>query len=400
MQGLKHVNLIEPEGICWDGALLWDGDRIVWTGRADRADFSGCEKVTDGKGKYLAPGLIDIHCHGIEDRAWVEDTVYCAERYVVHGETTVLPTYGYTHSFELMRKGIRNYRETVELPIGRVFRYGIAMEGPYMRLAGGNMDKFAWGTDIRPEEFTALVDELGPFTRIWAVDPDREGIDAFLDYVHRTHPDIRIALGHSTATAESCRRIRRYGVRVRTHWGDSGLAKGRAQGTPGAGGDEYTLNEPDIYAELIMDKNGIHVVPDLAKMVIRVKGPDRVCLITDGVPVQRGNKNNEAEGIWYGEDLNYDDAGFLAGSCITLEQGVKNVMTHTGYGLCHAIRMATLTPAELLGIDEELGSLEPGKIANMILIDDEVNVLKVWLGGDLAAENGKYVLGRESTTPL
>ena len=67
-------------------------------------------------------------------------------------------------------------------------------------------------------------------------------------------------------------------------------------------------------------------------------------------------------------------------------------MAHTGYGLCHAIRMASLTPAELLGIDDELGSLEAGKIANMILIDDKVNVYKVWLGGELAATDGKLVL--------
>lgn len=394
MKALKNVNLIRPDGILWDAAVIWDGERIVYAGESAVADDSGCEEVADGEGKYIAPGLIDIHCHGIEEKMWVDDPVYCAERYVVHGETTVLPTYAYTNSFESIMNSARLIRETKDTPIGRVFRYGIYMEGPYMRLAGGNIDLLAWENKIVPEEYIPLVDGLLDLTKIWAVDPDREGIEEFLKYVHKTNPEVIIALGHSVATADACRRIRKYGVRVRTHYGDNGLAKGRAQGTPGACGDEYTLNEKDIYAEMIVDKTGIHVVPEIAKMVINVKGPERVCLITDGAMAQVGNVNNEAEGIWYGEDLNYDSMGFLAGSRMTLEHACKNVMTHTGYGLCHAIRMASLTPAELLGIDDELGSIETGKIANMILIDDKVNVHKVWLGGELAAVDGKYVLNK------
>ena len=100
-------------------------------------------------------------------------------------------------------------------------------------------------------------------------------------------------------------------------------------------------------------------------------------------------KNDEASGIWYGSDLNYDDRGWLAGSLMTLDNGVRNVMTHTGHGLCHAIRMASLTPARLLGIDNRVGSLAPGKTANMIIIDDMVHIKKVILQGELAVEDGE-----------
>ena len=101
--------------------------------------------------------------------------------------------------------------------------------------------------------------------------------------------------------------------------------------------------------------------------------------------------NTEA-GIWYGPDLNYDDIGYLAGSRMTLENGVRNMMTHTGYGLCHAIRMATLNPARLLGIDHRVGSLKPGKTANLILIDDMVHVKSVILEGDLAVSQGSLCM--------
>jgi N-acetylglucosamine-6-phosphate deacetylase len=155
----------------------------------------------------------------------------------------------------------------------------------------------------------------------------------------------------------------------------------------GAGCDEFTLYDPDNFAELICDENGIHVQPDLIKMVVRTKGVERMILISDSMPLSGDFTNNEAEGIAYGPDLNYDYEGHLAGSHLTLDNACRNLMTHTGYGLCHAIRMASLTPAKMLGIDHKVGSLKPGKKANFMFIDDMVHVKKVFLEGQLAAEN-------------
>ena len=77
---------------------------------------------------------------------------------------------------------------------------------------------------------------------------------------------------------------------------------------------------------------------------------------------------------------------------MTLENGCRNLMTHTGYGLCHAIRMATLNPAKLLGIDHRVGSLAPGKTANLILIDDQVHIDRVFLEGQLAVCGGEVLI--------
>ena len=205
-------------------------------------------------------------------------------------------------------------------------------------------------------------------------------------------PNAIFAMGHSNAPASACRKVKKYGVRLQTHHGDSGKAKGRAQGTVGAGCDEFTLADPDIYAELICDENGIHQDADMMRMLVRTKGVERVILITDHMTDRDHFKNNEAEGILYGPDLNYDYEGHLAGSHLTLENACRNLMAHTGYGLCHAIRMATLNPARLLGIDDQVGSLEAGKKANLILIDDMVNVHSVILEGVPAVESGKLLL--------
>jgi len=95
------------------------------------------------------------------------------------------------------------------------------------------------------------------------------------------------------------------------------------------------------------------------------------------------------DGIWFGPDPNYDYRGYLCGSRMTLENGCRNMMTHTGYGLYHSIRMATINPARMLGIDDEVGSLEAGKKANLIIIDDTVRVKKVILQGDLMVNSGR-----------
>mgnify|MGYP001764125747 FL=1 len=136
-----------------------------------------------------------------------------------------------------------------------------------------------------------------------------------------------------------------------------------------------------MYAELICDETGIHVDPDMLKMVVRTKGVEKIILITDSMPANGDYKNNEADGIAWGPDLNYDYEGHLAGSHLTLDSACRNLMAHTGYGLCHAIRMASLNPAKLLGLERELGSIAPGKKANLLLIDDLVHVKKVFLAG-------------------
>ena len=260
-----------------------------------------------------------------------------------------------------------------------------------MRPEGGNEKFIKWRGPVVPEEYIPLVDGLADLVRVWAVDPERN-VDDFMAYAKQKNPAVIFALGHSHATAEECRRIRDYGVRLQTHHSDSGKAKGRAQGTPGAGCDEYTLYDPDMYAELICDQTGVHVVPDLLKMVVRTKGVERIILITDCDAWNDLYTNNEAEGIAYGPDLSYDYRGYVNGSKLTLGDACRNLMQHTGYGLCHCIRMATLNPARLLGLEDQVGSLKVGKKANLILMDDMVNIKSVILEGDLAVRDGELLI--------
>ena len=391
MKAIINTKLVMEEGIIWDGVVLYEDDKIVKVGKASEIEVPADAEVLDAQGKYTAPGLIDIHNHGGGDWLFAENPEYCSKFFLKHGVTTVLPTFYHNLDMETMLSSAEKIREVSKTGAGKIMD-GLYMEGPFMNLSGSYRNEIKWSGDVVAEDYVPLVEGLGDMVRIWAIDPNRNGIEAFMQYVLAKTPNVIFAHGHSRCTSEQIRALAHYGVKVRTHITDSGSSKGRAQGTRGAGGDEYCLNEPDMYAELICDETGIHIVPDLIKVLVRTKGVEKICLISDSMLARTNYKNNEEEGIWYGADLNYDSTGWLAGSRMTLENGVRNMMTHTGYGLCHAIRMATLNPAKLLGIDRRVGSLAAGKTANMIIIDDMVNIDKVILQGELAVENGEVLI--------
>jgi len=391
MKAIINTKLVMEDGIIWDGALTYENGKIVQVGWAKDVTVPADAEIIDAKGMYTAPGLIDIHNHGGGDWLFAENPTYCAEYFLKHGETTILPTFYHNLDMDAMIEGANRVREASKTGAGRAMD-GLYMEGPFMQLSGSFQNEMKWSGAVNEAEYTKLIENLGDIVRVWAIDPDRENIEAFLAYAKEKTPGVIFAHGHSCCLSEKVRELAHYGIKVRTHITDAGQAKGRAQGTPGAGGDQYCLYDPDMYAEVICDETGIHVPPDYVKLIVRVKGVERVCLISDSMPGRTDYKNNEAEGIWYGPDLNYDDEGHLAGSRMTLDNGVRNLMTHTGYGLCHAIRMASLNPAKLLGIDHRVGSLKAGKTANLIIIDDMVHIQKVILEGDLAVENGEIVI--------
>lgn len=397
MYAIVNTNVILEEGLLWDGTVVFDEHGILAVGSRQTVQIPPEAQVIDAEGLYTAPGFVDIHNHGSEDAVFYLEPDKCARHFLLHGATTVLPTFYCNLTAEELCQGAERVKKASASGAGQILN-GLYMEGPYMNGEGSNKDTILWTGEIRPEEYRPLVDRLAPQVRIWAIDPARVGIEGFMAYVKEKNPSAIFALGHSHATAAQCRTVAHYGVRVQTHHGDSGKAAGRAQGTIGAGCDEYTLCHPELYAELICDKNGIHVDSDMIRMVIRTKGVERIVLITDSMAAGRDPdtgipyRNNEAEGILYGPDLNYDYEGHLAGSHLTMDEACRNVMAHSGYGLCHAVRFASSNPARLLGIDQELGSIAVGKRANLLVMNDRVQIRQVFLNGQLACENGALCL--------
>ena len=393
MKAIVNTKLVMEDGIIWDGAVTFDNGVIISVGRRDEVDLSSADEVYDAGGLYTAPGLVDIHNHGSTEHSFADNPMEAAKFFLTHGVTTVLPTFYHNISKEGMIEGASKVRKASKTGAGKTMR-GLYMEGPFMNLAGSMQNQIKWSGKIQKDDYVDLIDSFGDMVLVWAIDPNRENVEEFMAYAKEHTPKAVFAHGHSSATFESIQRLKHYGVRIRTHILNAGQAPSRCQSRNGAGGDQFCFYDPDMYAELICDEAGIHVPPGQIKALLHIKGVEKICIISDHTTVTGTEryKNNAERGIWYGADLNYDDEGMLSGSLMTLDNGVRNMMTHTGYGICHAIRMATLNPARAVGIDREVGSLEKGKKANLIIMDDTASVKRVFLEGELAVKDGELLI--------
>ena len=280
MNAITNTKIITDDGIIWNGTILYDNGIIAKADWADKVEIPENAKVYDADGLYTAPGFIDMHNHGCREYWFYENPTKVCEFFIKHGVTTVLPTFYNAMSMEDMKKGAAKIKEESKKGVGKIMN-GLYMEGPFMSLTGSFANQFKWSGAIKKEEYTEIIESFGDMIRVWAIDPDRENIEEFMAYAKENTPQAIFAHGHSKSTYENIKKLKHFGVKVRTHITDSGGPKGRAQGTPGAGGDEFALYDPDMYAELIADQTAVHVVPGLMKLIVKIKGAERICLISD-----------------------------------------------------------------------------------------------------------------------
>lgn len=199
---------------------------------------------------------------------------------------------------------------------------------------------------------------------------------------------IAFSVGHSEAAAETVLDCVPYGLRIGCHCTNaSGTtpSPSRYAGTREVGVDEAVLLSDEMYAEVIPDSEGRHVRPLMLKFILKVKGADKVIIITDAMD---GTGISDASvDVNLIEKTEFSPAQaadyMLGGSLLTMDRAVYNMKRHTGVGMADLFKMASLNPAKVIGIDHEAGSLEKGKRANLIFVTEDIQVRKVFLDGEL-----------------
>ena len=381
MKVIVNTNVILEDSVLFDGVVAIKDGIIQAVSKKDEFVIPPNAEVIDANGLYTAPGLIDIHNHGSKNNFFDEDTRECCEYFIKHGQTSVYPTFYSTCTAQEMIDGakkLKDFSQTHEL--GQMIK-GIYMEGPYMMNVGSNQKYMKWGDEIKKENYQSLIENLKGFAKVWAIDPDRKGIEEFIQDVKEVDKKAIFSFGHSMATAKRCEEIYPMGIKLQTHHGDSGQAPKINQARCDAGCDEFTLCTKEMYAEVICDQNCVHLGEYTIRLALMCKGREKIILITDSYPTKTNYKNAEEKGVKFGPDLNYDEEGLLAGSHLTLDKAVRNVIKHTNCSVVDAIRFASINPATLMGIEKDYGSIKEGKVADVILIDGEINVKKVFLKG-------------------
>ena len=335
-------------------------------------------KIIDAEGAYVGPGFVDIHVHASEGRRTYVELKEASDYFLRHGSTTIMATPYYSmnkdefiEAIDAIKKGI-DESATVK---------GIYFEGPYTAPQhGSNAWLNPWNYPIREADYKLLVDMAGDLAKVWTVAPEREGVAEFMEYARKVNPNVVFAVGHSEATPEQIRKLgTKYRPKLMTHTFNATGTQNDSNGVRGYGPDEYCMANEDMYAELISDSCGIHVHSDMQRMLLKAKGYERVVLITDCT-----SPDSEApEEYAHIKDLNFDPHGGIAGSKLTMNQACKNIMQHTNCGIAQAFVMASLNPAKVIGMDDEIGSIEVGKVADLVFVDDKFNVKQVMLGGKL-----------------
>jgi N-acetylglucosamine-6-phosphate deacetylase len=367
---ISNARVISPTGTWARGWLLAHDGVIARMGRGSAPAFPDARGI-DAAGKTLLPGFIDLHVHGgigheVMDAA-PDKLRELARFYARHGVTSFLPT-TWTDSRPAIQAALEVVAELQGPVEGGATILGTHLEGPYLDVAkcGAQNPEQVRRAD-RDEALSFLdLDTI----RLVALAPEYPENHWLISECIRR--GITVSVAHSSATYEQIQQAAALGLSQATHT-FNGMV-GIHHRDPGTAGAVMAL--PEIRCELIADN--IHIHPVVMKLLYAVKGPQGVILITDatrGAGLADGDYPIDRERIIHIRDgvARLPD-GTLAGSTITINRAVYNFMQATGEPLEVIWPASSLNAARAINVAHRKGSLETGKDADLVLVDDEINV--------------------------
>ena len=370
--------VISPSGLIRDGSVLLTDGIIteVSKGNIDAPDAV----VINANGNYISPGFIDLHVHGGGGHDFMDNTIEAflriAETHARYGTTAMLPT-TLSSSRARLLETLKTYNEAERMnKVGSQF-IGMHLEGPYFALnqAGAQDPRYIRNPD--PTEYREILAAY-PCIKRWSAAPELPGAIEFGNYV--TSQGVLAAMAHTDAVYEEALAGFENGYKLVTHLysGMSGVTRRHAIRYAGVIEAAYLINDLDV--EIIAD--GIHLPPPLLKLVYKIKGSERTALITDAMRAAGTNATESILGSLEDglkviiEDgvAKLPDRFAFAGSVATFDRLVRNMVWLAGVPLSDAVKMASATPARIMGIADKKGSIAVGMDADLVIFDEDINV--------------------------
>lgn len=380
MLALTAKSLITPLEVIAEPIVLIDDGRIAdITTRAARELPSSHTDLGD---VLLAPGLLDVHIHGgisFDVMQATESELADFERFLAeHGITSYLPTTvtapedQIERSLERLSRAVAGAASTGS----RARPLGIHLEGPFISHAKRGVHP---AECLRPADiqlFDRFYDAAAGALRMMTFAPELDNADAFIR--HAVSRGVTVSLGHSDATYSQTHAGISAGARTATHtFNAMRQLDHREPGILGA-----VLTAPSLMADIIAD--GVHTHPDMIRLFLAAKGEERAILITDALSATGMPDGTYRLGPFdvdvKGDRCEHD--GRLAGSVLTLDKAVRNVMRFAGWPLARALRLASHNPAQLLGLNNK-GALSSGADADLIALSPNGNVVRTIIAGQL-----------------
>ena len=384
--------VILPDHLLPDGVVLCSGDRITAVGRAAEIPVPGDAALIAAPGGYISPGYVDIHVHGGAGADYMDGTreaVLTVNRaHARHGTTSIFPTTttGSREQIDAMLRAAREVRDTWRPGDGARVA-GVHFYGPYFAEDKVGCHLPSGRRDPVPSEYETHFD-LG-IVRVATCAAELPGAENF--YREAARRGYLVTCGHSNASWTEMQRAYDAGMRHVDHFwcAMSSVPSIRTRlGTPSQGSmEQFVVMRPEMSTEVIAD--GCHLAPELLEFAYVMKGVDRLCLVTDAnraldMPPGRYRFGAEADDDWFESDgrVGFVPGSGLASSVVGMEVMVRNMNAVTTCGIAGAVRMGSLTPARRAGFDAEIGSLEVGKRADILCLDRDLRVQRVFMGGE------------------
>lgn len=376
MKVIINGKIITENTVLLNKAIIYE-EKIIDIIDEDKIDKYKELEIINANGHYVSPGLIDIHIHGSGGCDTMDGSLEAlqviSKTIAKYGVTGFLPT-TMTMEKEHIYAAFEVIKAAMNSKMDGAAVLGCHMEGPFIN------EKYKGAQNpehiINPN-FSFIKDYLD-IIKIITIAPEKDENHAFLKKMEN-HKEIVISMGHTNATYEEAIKSIERGVSHATHLFNAMTPLNHRE--PGVVGAVFKTN---ITCEVIADT--IHVHPGIFDILKSIKGVDKLVLITDSM---RAGCMKEGSYDLGGQEVVVKDnsarlrSGTLAGSVLTLNKAVKNMYEHSTLEIYEVVKMASLNPAKVIGIDKQKGSLTIGKDSDIIIFDGDFNVSKTIVSGEI-----------------
>lgn len=363
----------------FDGYVYLDDGKIT----AVTEDERPANEVYEFTEKYLSPGFIDIHTHGGGGYAFAdsnaEDVIKGCDFHLRFGTTTIVPTIS-ASSFFAMKKSLKNIHEAKKSGKSLAHILGAHLEGPYLSPKQCGAQCLNHITEPNRKEYVSLVENFGRSITRWTYAPENDKDGEFCAFL--TSHGIYVSAGHTDAKYEDIKVAIENGCNSITHLYSCMSTVTRDHGFRSLGVIESAYLRNELYVEIIAD--GKHLPPELIRMIVKIKGTDKVALVTDSLAVAGSEIK---AGTMCGTDFIVEDGvaklpdrSAFAGSIATADVLVRTLTKDCGFSFPESVKMLTAVQAEMLKLNR--GEIKVGKDADLIVFDENVKVSDVFVNGN------------------
>ncbi|UFJ41443.1 N-acetylglucosamine-6-phosphate deacetylase [Brevibacillus humidisoli] len=373
---IVNVNVLSGDRFLEKGMVIIQNGKIEYVGSDQGME---AEQVIDGRGAYLVPGFIDLHVHGGAGHDFMDLSQEAVDEicrfHAAHGTTGLLAT-TMTAPIEKTQEVVSYYNHLGGSQGAQVL--GLHLEGPFINIKYKGAQNGDWIEAPTLDNMKRVFAAARPgLIKLITLAPELIEDEPVLEWL--TEQGTIASVGHSDLDYHGGCRCMKRGLSHATHLGNA--MRGFHHRNIGMIG--LVMEQPELTFDIIAD--GIHVSPELIRLLVRICSLDQIMLITDAMRAagltdgcyELGGQEVHVKGM----EARLGD-GVLAGSMLTLDKALANLIEYTGLPLATAVQMLTSNQARKLGLEAQKGSIAAGKDADLVLLSDDLRVLSTWVNGE------------------